>query len=64
MCRADFNRKKRFTLILALHTIGGASVGIVRIVVVQCAGRVHVANVVRVGSVGRTQPQKPQSFNL
>ncbi len=43
-------------LIRAFLTIGGGSVTIVRVVVVQRAVRVHVALVVGVPRVGRTEP--------
>ncbi len=41
---------------LAIHTIGRGSVSIVRVVVVDCAGSIHVTRIVRITGVRGTQP--------
>ena len=53
---------------LAIHTIGRGSVSIVRVVVVDCAGSIHVTRIVRITGVRGTQPpgraEQPLPYNL
>ena len=47
----------------AFHTIRGDAVAVRRVVVVERARRVHIANIVRVADVRGTQPPKQRFYN-
>jgi hypothetical protein len=52
----DLTLSVKFTLLLAIHTIGREAVTVVRIVVVDIPCSIDITRIIRITHVRRTQP--------